>query len=77
MQSKWISVKDKLPQVDEPCWYYFELLGMFRGAYDGLYVDDDGKEWPGMSIFYSDDGFLTGDVTHWHPDQEEVPNEPV
>jgi hypothetical protein len=32
-----------------------------------------------MHIFVNDEqtGFLTGDVTHWHNDQEEVPNEPV
>ena len=29
-----------------------------------------------MSIFYCDYGFLTGDVTHWHPDQEEKPEYP-
>ena len=68
----WNKCEDKLPQVGEKCWYYFELLGKFRGVYDGLYEDREG-----MSIFYNDDGFLTGDVTHWHPDQEEMPNEPV
>ena len=29
-----------------------------------------------MSIFYNDTGWLTGDVTHWHPDQEERPLDP-
>jgi hypothetical protein len=47
---------------------------MHRGFYDGLYVDEDGEEWPGLHVFYNDTGFLTGDVTHWHPDQEEMPN---
>ena len=39
--------------------------------------DEEGKVWPGMSIFYCDYGFLTGDVTHWHPDQEDKPKDPV
>ena len=73
---EWINVNERLPKVGEPCWYFFELLGSHRGFYDGLYVDDDGTERPGMSIFYNDYGFLTGDVTHWHPDQEEVPSDP-
>ena len=77
MQSRWISVEEKLPQVGEKCWYYFEIVGMHRGWYDGLYVDDEGKEWEGLHIFACDYGFLTGDVTHWHPDQEETPDEPV
>ena len=73
---KWISVTERLPKEGEPCWYFFELVGKHRGFYGGLYVDEEGKEWPGMSIFYCDYGFLTGDVTHWHPDQEEVPSDP-
>lgn len=77
MQLRWISVEEKLPQVGEKCWYYFEIVGMHRGWYDGLYVDDEGKEWEGLHVFACDYGFLTGDVTHWHPDQEETPDEPV
>ena len=73
---EWINVNERLPMVGEKCWYFFELVGKHRGAYGGLYVDDDGKEWPSMAIFYCDYGFLTGDVTHWHPDQEEVPSDP-
>ena len=58
----WISVEDYLPELDQEVLYYFELLGKFKGKYGGLY---EGQK--GMSIFYSDDGFLTGDVTHWLP----------
>ena len=36
----------------------------------------EGKEWSDMHIFACDYGFLTGDVTHWHPDQEKVPDGP-
>jgi len=74
---EWISVDEKLPQVGEPCWYFFEVVGRHRGFYGGLYVDDAGRECPGMEIFYCDYGFLTGDVTHWHPDQEEIPPWPT
>jgi hypothetical protein len=74
MKTNWISVEEKLPEIGGKCWYFFDLLGMHRGFYDGLYVDEDGEEWPGLHVFYNDTGFLTGDVTHWHPDQEEMPN---
>ena len=73
---EWINVNERLPMVGEKCWYFFDLVGKHRGVYGGLYIDDDGKEWPGMSIFYCDYGFLTGDVTHWYPDQEEAPSGP-
>ena len=74
---KWIHVDERLPAVGEKCWYFFDVVGAHRGFYGGLYEDEAGREWPGMSIFYCDYGFLTGDVTHWHPDQEERPNDPV
>ena len=51
---EWTNVNERLPKIGEPCWYFFELLGKHRGFYGGLYIDDDGKEWPGMSIFYND-----------------------
>ena len=72
----WISVDEKLPAVGSKCWYYFDIVGKHRGWYEGLYVDDFGKEWPDMHIFVCDYGFLTGDVTHWHPDQETAPDGP-
>jgi hypothetical protein len=73
---EWISVDEKLPAVGSKCWYYFDIVGKHRGWYEGLYVDDYGKEWPDMHIFVCDYGFLTGDVTHWHPDQETAPDGP-
>ena len=69
----WIDVNERLPEKEEPCWYYFDVVGTHRGFYGGLYEDEDGNEWGGMSIFYNETGWLTGDVTHWHPDQEERP----
>ena len=74
---EWIHVDERLPAVGEKCWYFFDVVGSHRGVYGGLYEDEEGRVWRGMSIFYCDYGFLTGDVTHWHPDQEEKPKDPV
>ena len=73
---KWIDVNERLPEVGEKCWYFFDIVGCHRGWYEGIYVDDEGEEWFGMHIFACEYGFLTGDVTHWHPDQEERPLDP-
>ena len=51
---EWIHVDERLPAVGEKCWYFFDAVGRHRGVYGGLYVDEDGKEWQGMSIFYCD-----------------------
>ena len=74
---EWIHVDERLPEVGTKCWYFFEVVGCHRGFYGGLYEDEEGKVWPSMSIFYCDYGFLTGDVTHWHPDQEDQPSDPI
>jgi len=73
----WIDVNERLPKVGENVWYYFEIVGIHRGWYEGIYVDADGTEYPSMHVFACDYGWLTGDVTHWHPDQEEQPGYPT
>jgi len=73
---KWIKCENKMPTVGQKVWYFFEVVGSHRGTFDGWYVDDDGKKWDGMHMFSNDYGFLTGDVTHWMPDQEGKPNKP-
>jgi len=73
----WIDVNERLPKVGENVWYYFEIVGIHRGWYEGIYVDDYGTEYPDMHVFACDYGWLTGDVTHWHPDQEEQPVYPT
>ena len=42
---EWISVDEKLPNVGDKCWYFFDIVGKHRGWYEGLYVDEEGKEW--------------------------------
>jgi len=73
----WIKCEDKMPEVGDKVWYFFDVVGSHRGTFDGYYVDEEGKEWKSMHMFSCDYGWLTGDVTHWHPDQEERPDGPV
>ena len=75
--SHWISVDDCLPEIGQKVWYHFHIVGTHRGTFDGFYVDEDGKEWKSMHMFSCDYGFLTGDVTHWMPDNgQEKPENP-
>ena len=76
MMSEWNRVEDVMPNVGDKVWYYFNVVGSHRGTFDGYYVDSEGIEWKGMHMFSNDYGFLTGDVTHWMKDQEEVPDDP-
>lgn len=64
-----------MPKIGQDVWYYFDIVGCHRGKFKGYY-EDDGKVYEGMHIFGNEYGFLTGDVTHWHLDQEEVPYGP-
>jgi hypothetical protein len=75
----WNKCSDKMPEIGQRLWYYFKPVGRWRGTFEGYYVSEKGVTYNGMHIFVNDEqtGFLTGDVTHWHNDQEEVPNEPV
>ena len=38
----WIKCEDKMPEVGQKLWYYFDVVGSHRGTFDGYYVDDDG-----------------------------------
>ena len=40
----WIDVNERLPEKEEPCWYYFDVVGTHRGFYGGLYEDEDGNQ---------------------------------
>lgn len=58
-QAQWISVDDRLPEDLQKVLYYFELTGVTAGKYD-----------LGSNSFYSNKGWLCGDVTHWQPEPE-------
>lgn len=59
----WILTTDRMPDVDAPVWYFFEVTGVAPGTYYGC---EDGLE-----TFGGRCGFLGGDVTHWMPRQED------
>lgn len=66
----WVHVKDGYPEPTDDVFYFFEVLGMYRGKYmespypEEFGLDDEGKPFVGH-CFYGDKGFLTDDVTHW------------
>lgn len=68
-----------MPEVGQRVWYYFDKVGTWRGTFEGYYVSEKGVTYKGMHIFVNDEktGWLTGDVSHWHPDQEERPDDPI
>lgn len=53
---EWIKYAEQKPEEDSEVFYFFEHCGIFRGKYFG------------RSTFGGESGFLTGDVTHWMPD---------
>ena len=55
---EWISVDEKITPSGRALLVFFEVVGRHRGFYGGLYVDDAGRECPGMEIFYCDYGFF-------------------
>ena len=70
---------DQLPEENQKVWYFFRWVGVWEGLYKGICPDLSYKDsdFP-MTIFASQGGVLTGDVTHWMPleDSEERPDEP-
>ena len=58
---EWISVKDRLPELGQELIYWFPP---FSKAYIGRFGGGDS---PASVHFYSNQGFSTGDVTHWMP----------
>lgn len=67
--SKWIHIKDQKPQEEQDVFYFFEVLGVYKGKYQKVnyYEGHDDIEPCWGDCFYGKSGFLTDDVTHWMP----------
>ncbi len=65
----WNKIEDKIPEINQEVWYFFDVTGVHRGQYYGVMEDPEepGKFWSGMHEFGGEYGWLTGDVTHWQP----------
>ncbi|ENM0188168.1 DUF551 domain-containing protein [Enterobacter hormaechei] len=52
---RWIPVSERMPKKGQKVFYYFDIVGVHAGYYDGdnTFVNENGGGW------------LTGDVTHW------------
>ncbi|MBJ9121009.1 DUF551 domain-containing protein [Citrobacter koseri] len=52
---RWIPVSERMPEKGQKVFYYFDIVGVHAGYYDGdnTFVNENGGGW------------LTGDVTHW------------
>lgn len=68
----WIKTDDQLPNENQKVIYFFEYTGVSRGKFKGVYVHDLNTT---LNCFYSKDGFLCDDVTHWMPDEGQNLNE--
>lgn len=65
---KWHSMKDQKPEINQKVFYFFVVLGTYRGVYSE------------QNCFSGDYGFLCDDVTHWAPDNDinvDVPKAPI
>ena len=72
----WNKISDgTMPVEGQKCWYHAPQVGTHRGHSDGYYISEKNVVYRGMHIFVHESGnfYLTGDVTHWHDDQEEEP----
>lgn len=64
-EEKWIKHNDEEPQLNQAVIYFFKYVGVHRGHYRGYHR------------YAGKNGFLTGDVTHWMPDDgQELPQRP-
>ena len=69
---RWISVKERFPEQGQSVIYYFDKCGVYAGKYEKYKWPEEagGHE---SDCFYSDDGYLCDDVTHWMP----LPEPPI
>ncbi len=68
---KWIHIKDEKPEEGRDLFYFFDVLGVYRGKYERYEcpIDIFGAQEDGTpyysNTFYSEKGWLSDDVTHW------------
>lgn len=55
VQDGWVACSERMPEIGQKVFYYFDIVGVHAGYYDGdnTFVKENGGGW------------LTGDVTHW------------
>lgn len=75
----WILTGDQFPTEGQSVIYFFEDVGVHRGKFDWVMIDDGTYRDKEVKVdcFYGKSGFLTRDVTHWMPDEgQELPPNP-
>ena len=67
----WIHIKDQRPEDGQDVFYFFEVLGVYKGKYSRTEYPkelfEEGTEPVYGDTFYGEKGWLTDDVTHWMP----------
>ncbi len=65
----WIHINDQKPEYQQDVFYFFEVLGVYKGKYRkyNYHEDLDDVEPCWGDVFYGKKGFLTDDATHWMP----------
>jgi hypothetical protein len=70
-ESKWISVKDRLPEEGVPVLIVYDCCGEpdidVMKRYHGQTIYESGEVFDYPNHFRGPRGFLTDDVTHWMP----------
>lgn len=68
-EPNWIHITDRKPEDEQDVFYFFEVLGVYKGKYckSNYYEGYDDIEPCWGDTFYGKKGFLTDDVTHWMP----------
>jgi len=65
----WTSIDIEKPEEDRDLFYFFEVLGVYRGKYERTEYPkemfEEGTEPVYGDSFYGKNGFLTDDVSHW------------
>jgi hypothetical protein len=74
--TNWILTKNSCPEEGQAVIYFFEYVGVHRGKFEWSTIEEAYQSYK-LPCFYSSIGFLTGDVTHWMPDEgQDLPPKP-